>query len=107
MKIYGWTNLNIQINSNILDQRLLEVDATLERRVFKEQNIEIWVRSVFLQGVLLDQTLKNPFIDHPDVINFFSIWLRLSFSLLRGETFTVIWLVDNLPLTQDDESLTS
>lgn len=73
IKIYGWTNLNVQINSNILDQRLLANDVTLERKIFKEQNIEIWVRSVFLQGVLLDQTIKNPFISHPDVIKFFSI----------------------------------
>ena len=73
IKIYGWTNLNVQINSNILDQRLLAIDVTLERKIFKEQNVEIWVRSVFLQGVLLDQTIKNPFISHPDVINFFSI----------------------------------
>ena len=73
IKIYGWTNLNVQINSNILDQRLLAIDVTLERKIFKEQNVEIWVRSVFLQGILLDQTIKNPFISHPDVINFFSI----------------------------------
>lgn len=73
IKIYGWTNLNVQINSNILDQRLLAIDATLERKVFKEQNVEIWARGVFLQGVLLDQTIKNPFIGHPDVINFYSI----------------------------------
>lgn len=73
IKMYGWTNLNIQINSNVLDQRLLEVDNVLERSFFKKQNIEIWVRSVFLQGVLLDQTVKNPFTDHPDLINFFSI----------------------------------
>jgi aryl-alcohol dehydrogenase-like predicted oxidoreductase len=73
IKVYGWTNCNIQINSNILDQRLLEVDNSLGRSFFKKRNIEIWARSVFLQGVLLDQTLQNPFVDHPDLINFFSI----------------------------------
>lgn len=73
IKMYGWTNLNIQINSNVLDQRLLEVDNALGRSFFKKQNVEIWARSVFLQGVLLDQTLRNPFVGHPALINFFSI----------------------------------
>jgi aryl-alcohol dehydrogenase-like predicted oxidoreductase len=73
LKVNGWTNLNIQINSNILDQRLLEIDSTLWGKVFEDQNIEIWIRSGFLQGVLLDESLKNPFIGHPDIINFYSI----------------------------------
>ena len=73
LKIYGWTNLSVQINSNILDQRLLEIDNSLWGKVFEEQNIEIWIRSGFLQGVLLDKSLKNPFIGHPDIINFHSI----------------------------------
>lgn len=83
IKMYGWANLNIQINSNILDQRLLEVDNALERSVFKKQNVEIWVRSVFLQGVLLDQTLQNPFVGHPDLINFFSICKQYGLSPLE------------------------
>jgi len=83
IKKYGWTNLNIQINSNILDQRLLEVGNALEQSVLKKQSVEIWVRSVLLQGILLDQTLKNPFADHPDLINFFSICEQYGLSPLK------------------------
>jgi aryl-alcohol dehydrogenase-like predicted oxidoreductase len=83
LKICGWTNLNVQINSNILDQRLLEIDTPFWGKVFKDQNIEIWIRSVFLQGVLLDESLKNPFIGHLDIINFYSICLEHNVSPLE------------------------
>ena len=75
MKIekHGWSNLMVQINSNILDQRILEFESFLGSEDFRKLNTEIWVRSVFLQGVLLDQSPKNPFIDHRDVVKFFSV----------------------------------
>ena len=75
MKIekHGWSNLMVQINSNILDQRILEFESFLGSEDFRKLKTEIWVRSVFLQGVLLDQSPKNPFIDHQDVVKFFSV----------------------------------
>lgn len=83
IKTYGWTNLSVQVNSNVLDQRLLKVDNEIGRSFFKKQDIEIWARSVFLQGVLLDQTLKNPFVGHPALINFFSICKEYGLSPLE------------------------
>jgi aryl-alcohol dehydrogenase-like predicted oxidoreductase len=69
---YGWANSRVQINSNILDQRILDIETFLRSTNFKKLDCEIWVRSVFLQGVLLDESLKNPFINHPDIVNYFS-----------------------------------
>lgn len=83
IKVYGWANLCVQINSNILDQRLLEIDTTFWSKVFTELNIEIWTRSVFLQGVLLDKSPNNPFIGHPDIIKFYSICSEHNFSPLE------------------------
>ena len=83
LKEYGWTNLTVQINSNILDQRLLDIDTKFWRKVFEDQGIKIWMRSVFLQGVLLDESLKNPFISHPDIINYHSICSEHNFSPLE------------------------
>lgn len=52
----------IQIPINVLDQRLLE-SQTLQK--LKEKDIEIYARSVFLQGVMLNKpsTLDNRFKD--------------------------------------------
>jgi aryl-alcohol dehydrogenase-like predicted oxidoreductase len=69
---YGWSNSRVQINSNILDQRILEIATFLRSVDFKRLDCEIWVRSVFLQGVLLEESSKNPFIDHQDILKFFS-----------------------------------
>jgi len=69
---YGWSNSRVQINSNILDQRILEIETFLRSADFKRLDCEIWVRSVFLQGVLLDESSKNPFINHQDIVKFFS-----------------------------------
>ncbi len=77
---YGWANSRVQINSSILDQRILELDTYLRNVDFKRLECEIWVRSVFLQGVLLDKSSKNPFINHPDILRFFSLCDRLKVS---------------------------
>jgi aryl-alcohol dehydrogenase-like predicted oxidoreductase len=73
MQKYGWSDLKVQINSNILDQRILQIETFLRSTDFKRLQSEIWVRSVFLQGVLLNQSPKNPFISHQDIVNFFSV----------------------------------
>ena len=77
---YGWSNLKIQINSNILDQRILELQPFLGSVDFKKLKSEIWVRSIFLQGVLLDETPRNPFVNHHDILNYFSLCKSLNTS---------------------------
>jgi aryl-alcohol dehydrogenase-like predicted oxidoreductase len=77
---YGWTSSRVQINSNILDQRILEIASFFRSADFKRLDCEIWVRSVFLQGVLLDESSKNPFIDHQDILKFFSFCKRFDVS---------------------------
>lgn len=85
MKIeqHGWSNLTVQINSNILDQRILEIESFFGSVDFRNLHTEIWVRSVFLQGVLLDHSSKNPFIDHKDIVNFFSVCKKFKVSPLE------------------------
>ena len=80
---HGWSNLTVQINSNILDQRILEIESSLRVVDFRKLHTEIWVRSVFLQGVLLDHSPKNPFIDHQDIVNFFSVCKEFGVSPLE------------------------
>jgi aryl-alcohol dehydrogenase-like predicted oxidoreductase len=80
---YGWSNSRVQINSNILDQRILKMATFLRSADFKALDCEIWVRSVFLQGVLLDKSLKNPFLNHPDIIKFFSFCKHSELSLIE------------------------
>jgi aryl-alcohol dehydrogenase-like predicted oxidoreductase len=80
LKKYGWSHLKVQINANILDQRILEVDSLVKSDDFEKLNTEIWVRSVFLQGVLLDESSKNPFMNHQDIVNFFSFCKRVNVS---------------------------
>ncbi len=77
---YGWSNSRVQINTNILDQRILKMATYLRSADFKALDCEIWVRSVFLQGVLLNESLKNPFLNHQDIIKFFSFCKQSEFS---------------------------
>lgn len=77
---YGWSNLNVQINSNILDQRIFELKTFLVSEDFKKLHSKIWVRSIFLQGVLLNETPQNPFVKHRDIVNYFSLCKRLNYS---------------------------
>lgn len=63
-----YRNVYIQINSNVLDQRLLENDFSTIARRFITQNHKLWLRSIFLQGVLIDQSTKNPFSTHEAII---------------------------------------
>ena len=79
----GWRNLTVQINSNVLDQRILAVNTPDYSADFKSRNIEIWVRSIFLQGVLLDNSRHNPYTNHPDIKAFFSACENLGISPLE------------------------
>ena len=74
-EIHKYKELNLQntvfqINVNILDQRIERISDKV-RQDLRERNIEIWARSIFLQGVLINQTPDNKFLKHPDVANFF------------------------------------
>jgi aryl-alcohol dehydrogenase-like predicted oxidoreductase len=66
----GFKNIVLQINSNILDQRIENVSEQV-RRDLKSKNIEIWARSIFLQGILINQTPENKFLKNSDIVNFF------------------------------------
>lgn len=83
VKNYGWSNLKVQINSNILDQRILEIQSFLREMQLVGLNSEIWVRSIFLQGVLLDETQRNPHRYHRDILQFFSLCKSLNISPLE------------------------
>lgn len=75
-----WRDLTVQINSNVLDQRILEFSNRNDITDLKSRNIEIWIRSIFLQGVLLDTSPKNPYLSHPDIKSFFSACANLNSS---------------------------
>jgi len=62
----------IQINSSVIDQRLLLILSEMQELKFNLRLHDIWVRSIFLQGVLLNNTDKNPFRSHPAIVKFFS-----------------------------------
>ena len=66
----NWTNFCIQINTNILDQRILKVSKMFKAQELDARGIELWARSIFLQGILVDFSSSNRFINHPDVIKF-------------------------------------
>jgi aryl-alcohol dehydrogenase-like predicted oxidoreductase len=65
----------IQINMNILDQRVLEFESEEWRTKLLESQIRLWGRSIFLQGVLLDCSSNNPFSTHPDLKRFWEYCL--------------------------------
>ncbi len=60
----------VQINLNILDQRVAELKSKKWQEKLLEKGIKLWGRSIFLQGVLLDFSTNNPFLRHPDVEKF-------------------------------------
>lgn len=67
----GWSNLTVQINASVLDQRLEEFISNQDFNALKILGVEIWVRSIFLQGILLNQTSDNPFINNEALSSFF------------------------------------
>jgi len=60
----------VQINLNILDQRVAELKSKKWQEKLLEKGIKLWGRSIFLQGVLLDFSTNNPFLRHPDMEKF-------------------------------------
>ena len=74
-EIYKYKELDLkntvfQINVNILDQRLDKISNQV-RHDLRSRNIEIWARSIFLQGILINHTPENKLLNHPDVIKFY------------------------------------
>lgn len=63
-------NVIIQVNLNILDQRIVELGVEKWQIKILQNEVELWGRSIFLQGVLLDSSKENPFFNHPDLIRF-------------------------------------
>jgi aryl-alcohol dehydrogenase-like predicted oxidoreductase len=76
----GWKNLSIQINTNILDQRIMRISEEFKCKTLMPNDIQIWARSIFLQGVLLNTSNKNPFLQHPDLVNFHKYCSKLGVS---------------------------
>jgi aryl-alcohol dehydrogenase-like predicted oxidoreductase len=71
-----YKNIHFQINSNVLDQRLLENRLDVITGRFASQGHKLWMRSVFLQGILLDVGGKNQFVKHSSIVNFHSFCLE-------------------------------
>lgn len=79
----GLERVHVQINSNVLDQRLLRHGLEESIQKFVEMNNSVWIRSIFLQGVLLDPTSNNPFFNHPEVANFYKFCSATGYSPLQ------------------------
>jgi aryl-alcohol dehydrogenase-like predicted oxidoreductase len=62
----------IQINSSVIDQRLLMMLSKMQELEIDLSFNDIWVRSIFLQGVLLSNSDQNPFNSHPAIVKFFA-----------------------------------
>lgn len=60
----------IQVNLNTLDQRIVELGVEKWQSKILQNEVELWGRSIFLQGILLDSSKENPFSRHPDLIRF-------------------------------------
>lgn len=64
--------IHFQINCNILDQRL-QIFLKQFSNPFKLLNGgEFWIRSIFLQGLLINSPLKSRYSNHKDIIKFFN-----------------------------------
>lgn len=74
LEITEYTNSPIvfQINCNLLDQRLPHIIKNASSIKSFLNNGEIWLRSVFLQGLLINQDLTTKFSGHSDLKRFFS-----------------------------------
>lgn len=70
-------NIIIQVNLNILDQRVAEIGVEAWQDKMLENRIKLWGRSIFLQGILLDSSKENPFLNHPDLIRFWQYCLSI------------------------------
>lgn len=75
-------NIAIQINCNILDQRIENISNKV-RLDLRAKKVEIWARSIFLQGILINQTVENRFLKNSDVANFFDQATLLNLSPLQ------------------------
>ena len=62
----------IQINSSVIDQRLLMMLSKMQELKIDLSFHDLWVRSIFLQGVLLNNSDQNPFKLHPAIVRFFA-----------------------------------
>jgi aryl-alcohol dehydrogenase-like predicted oxidoreductase len=75
-----YKNIHFQINSNVLDQRLLENGLDVITNRFPSQGHKLWLRSIFLQGILLDVDEKSQFIKHDSIVNFHAFCLKNGFT---------------------------
>lgn len=71
-----YKNIHFQINSNVLDQRLLENRLDVITGRFASQGHKLWMRSVFLQGILLDVGEESHFAKHNSIVNFHAFCLK-------------------------------
>jgi aryl-alcohol dehydrogenase-like predicted oxidoreductase len=62
------THIIVQTPINILDQRALKV---LSMENVNDGKLTIQARSIFLQGLLLEKSIKNQFLKSRDLINFY------------------------------------
>jgi len=70
-------NVIIQVNLNILDQRIVELGVEKWQAKILQNEVELWGRSIFLQGILLGSSKENPFSNHPDLLRFWRYCLSI------------------------------
>jgi len=75
-------NIVIQINSNVLDQRIENISYQVKQDL-NSNDIEIWARSIFLQGILINQSAENQFLENSNIANFFEKSISLNLSPLE------------------------
>lgn len=81
----------VQVPASVIDQRLVNSEALY---ALCETGAEIQVRSIFLQGLLLEPRAKTAFAQHPDITRFYRFCLVNGISPLAaclGFTKTLDW----------------
>lgn len=95
---------SIQLPSSILDQRFIKYFDAL-----RSENIQIWQRSILLQGLISDNVQKTPYVNHPDIVklrsfcaqvNLKPIHLALSFAKLTNPDYAIIGVSNDYQLSE-------
>ena len=95
---------SVQLPSSILDQRFIKYFDVL-----RSKNIEIWQRSILLQGLISDNVQKTFYVNHPDIVrlrsfcaqgNFNPIHLALSFAKLTNPDYAIFGVSNDDQLSE-------
>lgn len=95
---------SIQLPSSILDQRFMKYFDVL-----RSKNIEIWQRSILLQGLISDNVQNTFYVNHPDIVrlrsfcaqgNLNPIHLALSFAKLTNPDYAIFGVSNDDQLSE-------